>query len=141
MAHQTTGTASGNAADSAALALAFTGCSNASMRLSIVLLAILFGGLVHAQEYPGTRSAYLDTIDSDGDGRIGVAEYESYMSAGFRRMDSNGDGTIEADELPGGRGRPITLTGFKANLRSQFRRLDRDRDGYLNARELTAPPR
>ena len=141
MTRRTTGTNSRSAVDAAALAVVFIDCSNARMRLSILLAILLLGGLAHAQGYPGTRSAYLDTIDSDGDGRISAAEYVSYMSRGFRDMDSNGDGTIEADELPGGHGRSITLTGFQDNLRSQFHKLDRNRDGYLDARELTAPPR
>jgi Ca2+-binding EF-hand superfamily protein len=128
--------------DFGSLAAAIADCSNASMRLSLILLIIaLSGGLAHAQGYPSTRSAYLDMMDSDGDGRIRVAEYVDYMSAGFRRMDSNGDGILETGELPGGRGRPITLQAYQDNLRQQFHKLDRNHDGYLSAKELTAPPR
>jgi Ca2+-binding EF-hand superfamily protein len=87
-----------------------------------------------------SRSEYLQLFDSNGDGRVSEAEYVAYMSRGFHRMDSNGDGILETDELPGGRGRPITLTDFQNNLRRQFHKLDRNRDGYLDARELTAPP-
>lgn len=88
-----------------------------------------------------TRAQYLQLFDGNGDGRVGEAEYLAYMGRGFRSMDSNGDGIIEVSELPGGRGQPITLQEFQANLRRQFHKLDRNRDGYLNARELTAPPR
>jgi hypothetical protein len=56
-------------------------------------------------------------------------------------MDRNGDGVIETDELPGGRGKRITLKEYQDNLRRQFHKLDRNRDDYLNASELTAPPR
>jgi Ca2+-binding EF-hand superfamily protein len=80
-------------------------------------------------------------FDSDGDGRVSEAEYVARMSRGFQAMDRNGDGILEADELPGGRGRPITLRQYQDNLRKQFHRLDRNHDGYLDARELTAPPR
>ncbi|HEY0200048.1 MAG TPA: hypothetical protein VGC19_16170 [Rhodanobacter sp.] len=112
------------------------------MRRSLVLLIItLYGGLAHAQGYPNTRSAYLDMMDGNSDGRIGMAEYLDYMSAGFHRMDSNGDGILETGELPGGRGRPITLKAYRDNLRLQFHKLDRNHDGYLDAKELTAPPR
>ncbi|MFC5580581.1 EF-hand domain-containing protein [Rhodanobacter terrae] len=88
-----------------------------------------------------SRSEYLRQFDSNGDGRVSEAEYVAYMSRGFRSMDRNGDGILQTDELPGGRGQPITLTGFQDNLRRQFHKLDRNHDGYLDARELTAPPR
>lgn len=87
-----------------------------------------------------TRSDYLRLFDSNGDGRVSLTEYVAYMSRGFHNMDSNGDGVIEVDELPGGRGRPITLKAYQDNLRRQFHRLDRHHHGYLDARELTAPP-
>ncbi|MFC5436279.1 hypothetical protein ACFPME_06905 [Rhodanobacter umsongensis] len=102
------------------------------------LVALLASSAALAQD---TRSQYLQLFDSTGDGRVSEAEYLAYMTRSFQNMDSNGDGTIEAGELPGGRGRPITLIDFQDNLRSQFHKLDRNRDGYLNARELTAPPR
>jgi Ca2+-binding EF-hand superfamily protein len=87
-----------------------------------------------------SRSAYLQQFDSNGDGRVSEAEYLAYMGRGFQNMDRNGDGIISTDELPGGRGKPITLPAYRDNLRRQFHRLDRNHDGYLNARELTAPP-
>jgi Ca2+-binding EF-hand superfamily protein len=99
-------------------------------------LALSLGA--HAQD---SRADYLRMFDSNGDGRVGEAEYLAYMSRGFQSMDSNGDGIISTDELPGGRGKPITLQVYQDNLRRQFHRLDRNRDGYLNAKELTAPPR
>lgn len=131
----------GGTPDADALAAAIADCSNAPMRFLILLLLTLLGGFAQARDYPGTRSAYLDMMDSNGDGRISAAEYVDYMSTGFRRMDVNGDGVLETDELPGQRGRSISLTGYQENLRDQFHKLDRNHDGYLNARELTAPPR
>ena len=108
------------------------------MRLVAALVLLLAASAALAQE---TRSQYLQMFDSDGDGRVSEAEYLAYMSRGFQAMDRNGDGILETDELPGSRGRPVTLAGFQDNLRLQFHKLDRNRDGYLNARELTAPPR
>jgi Ca2+-binding EF-hand superfamily protein len=109
------------------------------MRLyGAALAALLAASATLAQD---TRSQYLQLFDGNGDGRVSEAEYLAYMSRSFQGMDSNGDGTIETDELPGGRGRAITLAAFQNNLRRQFHRLDRNRDGYLDARELTAPPR
>ena len=91
----------------------------------------------HAQD---SRNDYLRQFDRNGDGRVSEAEYVAYMSRGFERMDLDHDGMLETCELPGGRGRPITLKNFQNNLRRQFHRLDRNHDGYLSARELTAPP-
>ncbi|MEO8779263.1 MAG: hypothetical protein ABI389_11415 [Rhodanobacter sp.] len=88
-----------------------------------------------------SRADYLRQFDSNGDGKVSEAEYVAYMSRGFYRMDLNHDGILETSELPGGRGRPITLQAFQDNLRRQFHQLDRNHDGYLDARELTAPPR
>ncbi|MFC5743136.1 EF-hand domain-containing protein [Dyella tabacisoli] len=93
-----------------------------------------------AQDFPQTPAEYLQRMDSNGDGKISEAEYVEYMSNGFRRMDSNGDGVLEADELPGGHGKPITLRSYQDNLRRQFHKLDRNHDGYLSAKELAAPP-
>ena len=87
-----------------------------------------------------TRAAYLQMFDRDGDGRVSETEYVNWMSRNFAAMDRNGDGILERSELPGGRGKPVTLGEFQDNLRRQFHKLDRNHDGYLNARELTAPP-
>lgn len=88
-----------------------------------------------------TPSAYLRQFDSNGDHQVSEAEYVAYMSRGFQRMDSNGDGVLETGELPGARGKPVTLESFQANLRRQFRRLDRNHDRQLSAKELSQPPR
>ena len=101
----------------------------------MLLLAPL---LARAQSTP---AEYLKQFDRNGDGRVSEAEYVAWMSRGFQRMDRDGDGVLEASELPGGRGNPITLKSFQDNLRRQFHRLDRNHDGYLSAHELTAPPR
>ncbi|KRE96588.1 hypothetical protein ASG87_16510 [Frateuria sp. Soil773] len=107
------------------------------MRRILACAALLLPLAAAAQD---SREDYLRRFDTDGDGRVGEAEYVAYMSAGFQRMDANGDGVLERSELPGGRGREVTLEGYRANLRAQFRKLDRNHDGHLDARELTAPP-
>ncbi|MEW5301008.1 MAG: hypothetical protein WDW36_003892 [Sanguina aurantia] len=90
--------------------------------------------------YPQSPREYLKLMDANGDGRISEAEYLEYMSRGFRHMDTDGDGVLESSELPGGRGKPITLKEFQANLRRQFHHLDSNHDGSLNAKELSQPP-
>jgi Ca2+-binding EF-hand superfamily protein len=80
-------------------------------------------------------------MDTNGDGRISEAEYVAYMSQGFYRLDRNHDGVLEQDELPGGRGKPITLKEWQDNLRREFHKLDRNHDGYLSPQELAQPPR
>ncbi|WP_266160255.1 EF-hand domain-containing protein [Dyella silvatica] len=95
---------------------------------------------VAAQSLPSSPAEYLQRMDTNGDGKVSEAEYVAYMSHGFRQMDTNGDGILEASELPGGHGKPVTLQSYQDNLRRQFHKLDRNHHGYLNARELTAPP-
>ena|GEM_PF-658178 len=116
------------------------GCSNRPMRSRLAALLLLtVPAALHAQD-AGSPAAYLAQFDRDGDGRVSEAEYVEHMSRGFGQLDANGDGVLERDELPGGRGRPVTLPDYQANLRRQFRKLDRDRDGFLNLRELMQPP-
>lgn len=110
------------------------------MRRALAAALLALPCLARAQGYPRTPAEYLKLMDADGDGRISEQEYVDYLSAGFRRMDTNGDGVLEADELPGGRGKPVTLRGHQDNLRRQFHKLDRNHDGYLDAKELAAPP-
>ncbi|WP_049621019.1 EF-hand domain-containing protein [Frateuria defendens] len=107
-------------------------------RLAAALL--LAPALAIAQGFPRTPADYLARLDGNGDGRLDEAEYVAYLSAGFARLDTDGDGVLEASELPGGRGRAVTLEAHQANLRRQFHKLDRNHDGRLSARELAAPP-
>ncbi|MEY2168417.1 MULTISPECIES: hypothetical protein [unclassified Rhodanobacter] len=100
-------------------------------------LALLLPLAAAAQD---SRNAYLRQFDTDGNGCVSEAEYVAYMSRGFERMDANHDGVLEPDELPGGRGKLVTLKEWQANLRRQFHKLDRLRTGCLDAQELTAPP-
>jgi Ca2+-binding EF-hand superfamily protein len=88
----------------------------------------------------GTASTLFQAMDANGDGRISEAEYVDYMSQRFYLMDRNHDGVLEQDELPGGRGKPITLEEWQDNLRREFHKLDRHHRGYLDQRELMQPP-
>jgi hypothetical protein len=84
---------------------------------------------------------YLARVDSDQDGRIALGEYQAWMSYAFVGMDRNHDGILTPDELPGGRGPPISLVEHRDTLAERFRHQDADRDGFLNAQEFAAPPR
>lgn len=84
---------------------------------------------------------YLRRMDRDGDGRISLDEYLDWMSYAFDQRDRNHDGVLDASELPGGRGAPVTRAQHRATLAERFRRQDADGDGHLSARELLAPPR
>lgn len=83
---------------------------------------------------------YLQRMDTDADGRVSLAEYQQWMGYAFERMDRDGDGVLVPAELPGGRGRTVTLEEHRAILAATFGRQDVDGDGQLDAIELAAPP-
>ncbi|MBO9717561.1 MAG: hypothetical protein J7507_12315 [Pseudoxanthomonas sp.] len=83
---------------------------------------------------------YLAKMDTDGDGRISKAEYVAWMSYAFEQMDRDGDGVLSSAELPGGKGKPVTLEEHRKRLAERFLRQDANKDGWLDARELAAPP-
>lgn len=103
------------------------------------LLALGLAGAAAAQVAdPGE---YLRRMDRDGDGRISLDEYLDWMAYAFDQRDRNRDGVLDAGELPGGRGKPVTREQHRATLAERFRSQDADGDGYLGAKELLAPPR
>ena len=85
-------------------------------------------------------SDYLQRMDTSGDGRVSLLEYQAWMGYAFQRMDRDRDGLLAPAELPGGRGKPISLAAHRESLAAAFRRQDFNHDGVLDARELAAPP-
>jgi len=100
---------------------------------------LLAGSAVQAQV--ADTGSYLQRMDTDGDGRVSVEEYVQWMLYAFERMDRNGDGVLSPDELPGGKGSPITREQQRQTLVQRFHKQDANGDGYLSAKELAAPPR
>lgn len=83
---------------------------------------------------------YLRRMDTDADGHASLVEYQQWMGYAFERMDLDRNGVLDPAELPGGRGRPVTLADHRTSLAEAFRRQDLNHDGVLDARELAAPP-
>ena len=106
--------------------------------LALFVLLALVPLAAHGQV--NATSDYLSRMDSNGDGRISLSEYQDWMSYAFDAMDRNRDGTLTPDELPGGKGKPVTREGYRARIAATFNKQDMNRDGSLNARELSAPP-
>jgi len=107
-------------------------------QLLVPLLCLL--PLVASAQVTDTAT-YLQRMDSDGDGKVSEAEYVQWMLYAFDHMDRNADGVLTADELPGGKGRPITREQQRQMIVQRFHKQDANGDGYLDARELSAPPR
>ena len=113
---------------------------NAAMYARLLVLALACLPCAVRAQVTATGD-YLARMDNDRDGRVSLAEYQAWMSYAFEGMDRNRDGTLSADELPGGRGKPITREAHLAQLAARFTRQDADGDGFLSAKELAAPPR
>lgn len=109
--------------------------------MACIACALLLAPLAGARAQVAATGEYLERMDSDGDGRVSLEEYLAWMSYAFDRMDRNGDGVLTPDELPGGKGRPVTRGEYRARLTDRFNRQDANGDGFLDARELAAPPR
>lgn len=106
---------------------------------TLLLLLLLLAPLA-AQAQVSATSDYLARMDGDADGRVSQAEYLHWMSYAFDARDRNGDAVLSADEMPGGKGQPLTRTQHQERLATTFRKQDLNRDGFLSARELAAPP-
>ncbi|MEO5566205.1 MAG: hypothetical protein ABIR05_06055 [Luteimonas sp.] len=113
--------------------------------MALILLPLLFAPPLAAQQAragaPELASDYLARLDTNTDGEVSLAEYQAWMGYAFAAMDQDHDGILAAGELPGGRGKPLTLAAHRERLAAAFRRQDRNGDGHLDARELSAPPR
>lgn len=113
---------------------------NAGMRLFFSALLLTVVPVAVLAQVTATGD-YLARMDTDHDGRVSLAEYQGWMSYAFDGMDRNRDGVLSVDELPGGRGKPITREAHLAQLADRFRRQDVDGNGFLSEKELAAPPR
>jgi len=68
--------------------------------LVIVLLgAFLLLGTAAATGQQGHRPPPIQTLDTDGDGRISEAEWLQHHAARFNEIDTNGDGYLSEDEM------------------------------------------
>jgi len=94
-----------------------------------------------AQAQVREASEYLQRMDRDGDGQISAEEYLEWMLYAFDHMDRNHNGILEAEEQPGGRGKPITREQQQQVILERFSRQDVNQDGFLSEQELMAPPR
>ncbi|MEP6908760.1 MAG: hypothetical protein ABI858_12395, partial [Pseudoxanthomonas sp.] len=98
----------------------------------LLVAGLLLASAACAQDAPpGSPRAYLQRMDTDGNGRVSVDEYLVYMGRGFANMDRDNNGVLEGDELPP-RARRISLAEHQSSLRAAFRRQDANHDGFLD---------
>lgn len=110
-----------------------------AVRAGLVLAGMLAAAGTAVAQVTAARD-YLARMDRDGNGRVSLDEYQAWMGYAFAQMDRNRDDRLTPDELPGGRGREISLAEHRQRLADAFQRQDANRDGVLDARELAAPP-
>lgn len=111
-----------------------------ALRGGLVLVGVLLSLAGTAGAQVTAAGDYLARMDTDGNGRVSLDEYQAWMGYAFAQMDRNRDDRLTPDELPGGRGREISLVEHRQRLADAFKRQDTNRDGVLDARELAAPP-
>ena len=92
---------------------------------TIALLFLLAASLPATAQVEDTN-AYLQRMDSDGDGRVSPDEYLQWMLYAFDKMDRNGDGVLQPDEQPGGRGKPISREEQRQVILARFARYLRE---------------
>lgn len=108
--------------------------------VGLMLAGVLLAAAGAATAQVTAAGDYLARMDTDGNGRVSLDEYQAWMGYAFAQMDRNRDDRLTPDELPGGRGREISLVEHRQRLADVFQRQDSNRDGELDARELAAPP-
>jgi hypothetical protein len=104
----------------------------------ILLPMLLAAAAAQAQAAGGSR--YFQVVDTDRDGRVGLAEYLERFTWAFRKMDADGNGVLEPGEQLTPNAPRTTLDELRARLQKQFARQDRDHDGSLDEAEFLAPP-
>ena len=109
------------------------------MRRVFCIALLLASGSAWAQV--ADTGTYRQRLAPDGDGKLIVEDYVEWMMYSFDLMDRNGDGVLSSDELPGGKGKPITREQQRQTIVERFHKQDANKDGFLSAKELSAPPR
>ena len=94
---------------------------------TIALLFLLCASLPAIAQVQDTN-AYLQRMDSNGDGRVSPDEYLQWMLYAFDKMDRNGDGVLSAGEMPAGV-RLRTATTLESRQRALTRELEALRGG------------
>lgn len=74
---------------------------------------------------------FMDTFDTDKDGKVTQAEIDAVVTERFAKADANGDGGVTLEEF-----KPVFADTFAERRVRAFQRLDRDGDGRVTEAEF-----
>ncbi|MBA5779103.1 EF-hand domain-containing protein [Stappia sp. F7233] len=85
----------------------------------------------HHRGMMGGAIFFMDTFDTDKDGKVTQAEIDAVVTERFGKADTNGDGGVTLEEF-----KPAFADTFAERRVRSFQRLDRDGDGKVTEAEF-----
>jgi len=103
--------------------------------IAAVLLGFAVPAILLAGEAPGTNR-FLQTFDSNNDGKVTQEEIDKVKSDLFAKYDSDGNGVLSLEEW-----QALRLDRMKDRISQRFNRHDSNGDGAISLDEFMAQSR